>query len=274
MTNGDTDAWTPRFCQSLSGTRCRVHVHWTGPDAVHDVITGGTSARTLRTIQSLLAANVNLALNVPLLPENVGEIRPALTEILALGARHVNIMRVLPVGQARLVLSNHDNFLSPGAFLRACQDIATACHRHGATCSVGSLIPACAFPANPNTPSSNVTIPHLCGCGTSSFCIDPSGLIRPCTCSPVIGGTLQRLNEAFNAPSFRAFQQRQCPPACTNCPTRDRCSGGCPAAWHGEVCVRTGNLVGHQFGDPVGYPAGDSRTDPWITVPDKGGFPS
>ncbi len=243
LTNGDTGTWTSAFCRSLAGTRCRVHVHVAGLPEIHNALTGGDYARTLRTIQHLLDAKVDLVVNFPLLQENLGVVGKALEEVLAMGVRQVNMMRILPVGIAR---ASSTQWLPPAAFLQAYHEIAATCHKYGATCGVGSLVPSCAFPGDYLD-----TFPHVCGCGTRSFCIDPAGLVRPCTCSPVIGGNLNRLEDALASEVFCSFLQRSHPHSCNGCSRTAQCSGGCPAVWYGETSGQAG--------------------DPWITTPFYGG---
>ncbi len=243
LTNGDTATWTPAFCRSLARRRCRVHVHLVGLPEVHNALTGGDHGRTLQTIQYALEAGVDLVVNIPLLQENAGNVGKALGEVLAMGVRQVNVMRVIPVGGAR---EGESHLLAPALFLQAYQDIATACRQHDVSCGVGSLIPSCAVP-----PASQDSFPHVCRCGTGSFCIDPSGLVRPCTCSPVIGGIITRLEDAFASEGFHSFLHRHHPSSCKGCSRTAQCSGGCPAVW---------------YGTPSGHPC-----DPWSLSPIQGG---
>jgi radical SAM protein with 4Fe4S-binding SPASM domain len=248
LTNGDTEMWTRSYCKSLSGTRCRIHVHLTGPPEVHEAMTGGNYARTIRTVQFAIDAGLDLVINLPLFRGNLAVAGKTVREALAMGVSHVNLMRVLPVGNAR---DCPDILLSPTAFFHAFQEITATCQQQNATCGVGSLVPSCTLPANSFDHLSEASIPHLCGCGTRSFCIDPSGFIRPCTCAPVIGGTIPHIEDALASDIFQSFRQRRHPPTCTGCLVQENCSGGCPAVWYGRQDFQMG--------------------DPWVTTPFQGG---
>ena len=251
LTNGDTPLWTRAFCRTLVGARCRIHVHVAGPPSAHSAVTEGNYDRTLRTIQFAVEAGVEVVLNVPIFRGNVNEIAASLHDVIALGVRHVNVMRILPVGRAGGKL---DIALTPGEFARAYQDVSALCGDSGVTCGVGSLVPTCSLPPRTTGNPVYAGIPHRCGCGTSSFCIDPAGLVRPCTCSATVTGSIANLESALNGEAMQAFTRRQHPPACSGCPVQGQCSGGCPAIWHSSRK----------------FPQGD----PWAISPSQGGFPA
>ncbi|KAH3743222.1 hypothetical protein Pelo_15367 [Pelomyxa schiedti] len=77
-----------------------------------------------------------------------------------------------------------------------------------------------------------------CVCGTHTICVDPSGLIRPCTTSAVVGGTMDAPGAALVSHHFAEFTSavtaRPRPSKCATCKHRDRCSVGCPASWVGN----------------------------------------
>ncbi len=314
LTNGDTDLWKRSFCESLVGTRCRISVHVAGPPDIHETVTGGNHSRTLRTIQLVLAAGLALAVNLPLFRENLGGINEVVQDLVTMGVRHFNLMRLLPVKHAREISAAPHVPCAPGRpsvpralsrpsvpsvpinppvppsnsslvfaadFARVMHEVLITCRNSGATCSVGSFVPSCAFPRDclahdptdtsrtfPSNSSTNppvqlhvppnpplLPISHLCGCATRSFCIDPAGFVRPCTLSPIIGGTIADLDGALASPAFRAFLAWRRPPACAGCVSRDTCGGGCPAAWPGS--------------SPVLYAI--SPADPWINPHLPGG---
>ncbi|OLS13629.1 MAG: Radical SAM additional 4Fe4S-binding domain-containing protein [Promethearchaeota archaeon CR_4] len=249
LTNGDTETWTRSFCQSLSSLRCRIHVHVAGPPAMHDAITGGDCARTLQTVRFALDAGLDLVVNVPVLPSNVAVVGQTVRDVLTLGVRHINLMRVLPVGILR---DRPDRLLSSVAFLSAIREVNFACQKVHATCEVGSLVPTCVITGNSLAGLSQPSLPHICGCGTISFCIDPSGLIRPCTCASVVGGEVPYFDEALGSDLFQSFCSRGHPPVCAGCSLQDQCSGGCPAVWYGQTDLLAG--------------------DPWVATAFPGGF--
>lgn len=225
LTNGDTDAWTPDLCGALARASCQLGVHMAGPPEVHEAVTGGNFDRTLRTIELALAAGLVTVVNIPIFSGNAMCAPGVVQDLLEIGIRDVNVMRTLPLGRMRGRL---DLVPSPLTFKQVLRKISSLCRPRGATCNIGDVIPYCALPP---WEVPRVTRAYLCSCGEMGFAVDPQGRIRPCTCSPLVGGSVVDVRGALGSELFRSFTCRELQPKCLKCRYQDQCSGGCPAAW-------------------------------------------
>lgn len=257
FTNGDTDVFSPVVFELLIQRKVTLLVGMTGTRVLHERLSQGCYSRTAHTLHGTLSRGINVVLNLTITRGNEGDAVRCAREFLETGIRHINLMRVVPVGRAR----DPDQFRAlispPEMFIKTVQAISEMCTTHGTRCTIGNALPRCVFPPDvvPEVGRS-----YLCACGSQGFCLDPSGLVRPCTCSPIVLGHISDILGAMHSSRLEAFLNRDPPSSCVGCPDLDSCSGGCPAGWDPSA--------GECFPSPLRSPA--VRGDPWLDAGGEG----
>eukprot|EP01105_Mastigella_eilhardi_P019166 TRINITY_DN4496_c1_g1_i2.p1 TRINITY_DN4496_c1_g1~~TRINITY_DN4496_c1_g1_i2.p1 ORF type:complete len:370 (+),score=73.91 TRINITY_DN4496_c1_g1_i2:137-1111(+) len=236
ITNGDSDVFTAEFCEYLASQGCQVSI-----SLLDDQITAGDLERTLCTAARMVKAGVSVTGNVTLCGANINLVSSSVQKGMNVGIKHFMIMRPMPVGRGKT--RQGLRFISMDAatirsILQHLRDMV--CSVDGGTITLGCTTPQCIV----DTPDvEDLVIGSECGCGTQTICVDPAGLLRPCTTSAVIGGTVDDVAAALASPEFGEFRSAigaNRPAKCNSCKHKEQCSSGCPAGWvvrsDGTVC--------------------------------------
>lgn len=259
LTNGDTDVWIrdEELC-SLMATKPKdvavksVSVALHGGSERHSQVTGGASiARTLETMRTLVARGVTVFANIVIgggardEDAAIADAEQAAKLAAEAGVFNMVIMRPLATGRAAGEGAKDFVRLSSSAIQRALKAVSRVATPQGGTVTLACCTPKCVVPDDAEIES--LIVPRSCGCGKDTVCIDPSGLVRPCTTSDVVGGSAivsgpevhddddcDPATLAVFSQQIRAFvssaKKGERPPICKTCPHNEDCTAGCPSA--------------------------------------------
>ena len=196
MTNGNSPIFTKKFCEQLAQTGGRLSINFSDIQMVKPKssksVTGSLSrsqAYPLITLQNAIAVNVDFRINMTLHHQN----EPTLvSQMKSLIHKDVHGFQILPLVLVGKATENKDLALSITQLKVRLKEIDDLSYRYHIFVKIGSLLPRCLIPPE--------EYPHLhlsykCGCGKYFMCVDPSGLIRPCTLSNKIWGHLHIRSE-------------------------------------------------------------------------------
>ena len=273
LTNGDTDVWIKdeELC-SLMATKPKdvavksVSVALHGGPERHRQVTGGASIeRTLETMRTLVARGVTVFANIVIgggdgsrdESSAIADAEQAARLAAEAGVFNLVIMRPLATGRAAGEGAKDFVKLSSDAVQRALRAVSRVAAPHGGTVTLACCTPKCVVPDDSEIES--LVVPRSCGCGKDTICIDPAGLVRPCTTSDVIGGSAIIATGSGSGPGpgpadatvivdddsdpatlavfshqIKAFvssaKKGERPPICQACPHKEECTAGCPSA--------------------------------------------
>jgi MoaA/NifB/PqqE/SkfB family radical SAM enzyme len=266
LSNGDTDVWTAdeELC-ALMATRPKetvvksvsIALHG-GPERHREVTGGADIAKTLATMRMLVARGVSVFANVVIgggdagRPEDlaIADAEQAARLAAEAGVFHIVVMRPLASGRGANEEAKGFMSLSSEAIQRALKTVSKMVTPRGGSVTLACCTPKCIVPDDGEI--ENLVVPRSCGCGKDTVCIDPAGLVRPCTTSEVIGGSaiVERPSTddgdskddddsdpatlAVFSQQIRAFvasaKKGERPPICKTCPHNEDCTAGCPSA--------------------------------------------
>jgi len=215
-----------------------------GADAeTHDSLTRtpGSWERALAAMTRLHKADTSWCGVFVATRENIGQTRPTLEMIIALGATAVMFNRFNPGGEGTRHLELMPTVEQVRDALAVVDELAAA---YDLFASASIPIMPCLLDTGP--------YPHIgfgfCAAGRDNayYTIGPDGLVRPCNHSSTVLGDLrtQTLAEILAGPELAKFTTAT-PDVCRSCPGLSACRAGCRAA--AEVC----------FGSP-------SEPEPWL----------
>lgn len=222
--------------------------------ATHDMIAGREShAKTITALQSLLAAQVPVLVNMVVSRLNYNDVGETAEAVRQIG---IQAFAATPVLACATVASHCQEILLSVEEIKRVFDSLLAAKEHGMNVDVLEPVAHCMFTAKERKRYSHFLQNRTCSAGISDAVVAPNGDIRPCVLSDEIVGNI--LREGWDACWQRL--ERWCKPAilphrCLQCAVVDDCGGGCRVA----ALSMNGSIT---------------APDPYMTLPINEAYPS
>lgn len=215
--------------------RAQLPIH--GIRKKHDMLTGkaGSFDRLVNGMSLLKEYGAHFSTSTVVSKANIDELEDILEFMVAMGTRHLYLIRFLPGGAGT---DRTDLLLGQREMRRAYDILEKVCDYYGMRGGVGV----------PNIPCKikESGYKHIdfnaCTAGKTWFSVDPSGNLRVCNHSPKVYGNLLKrpFAEIMKDETLKRFRKDEIHPhECSGCKVVNECRGGCRAVaetMHGDLC--------------------------------------